>query len=129
MTSYLIWVSVELNIVIIVASIPLLRPMFHRPQWTLKPEIQERVERVNEIAMGSVFSRKSARSTAKEFSTSSEENIFQHTHAMDTADGEPGIVVTTEVSVTYQPFEVDFVHAALVGLVQGEIANPHLVQR
>lgn len=37
-----------------------------------------------------------------------------------------GITVTREVSVTYQPSNAPFVHAALVGLVQGEIGNPHL---
>lgn len=40
-----------------------------------------------------------------------------------------GITVTKEVEVTYQPSDVQFVHAALVGLVQGEIANPKLAAR
>lgn len=40
----------------------------------------------------------------------------------------PSIQVTREVSVTYQPNDVPFVHAALVGLIQGEIANPRLVR-
>ena len=44
-------------------------------------------------------------------------------------DSPYGIHVTTEVSVTYEPSNAPFVHAALVGLIQGEIANPRLVQR
>lgn len=40
-----------------------------------------------------------------------------------------GIRVIREVEVTYQPADAPFVHAALVGLIQGEIANPKLAQR
>ena len=41
-----------------------------------------------------------------------------------------GITVTREVHVTsIQTNDLPFVHAALVGLVQGEIANPKLAQR
>ncbi len=41
----------------------------------------------------------------------------------------PAIQVTREVSVSYESSDAPFVHAALVGLIQGEIANPHLVRR
>lgn len=38
--------------------------------------------------------------------------------------GQPGITVTTEVEVTsHQASDVQFVHAALVGLVQGELGH------
>ena len=36
------------------------------------------------------------------------------------------ITVTTEVEVTYEKMEAPFLHAALVGLIQGEMMNPRL---
>lgn len=36
------------------------------------------------------------------------------------------ITVTTEVEISYQSMEKPFVHASIVGLIQGEIANPRL---
>ena len=51
-------------------------------------------------------------------------------HHIPLHDLEPsGIMVTSEVSITYESSDSPYVHAALVGLVQGEIANPGLVQR
>lgn len=52
---------------------------------------------------------------------------------MESPPGQPGITVTTEVEVTsYEASNVQFVHAALVGLVQGELGyrpNTRQVQR
>lgn len=39
------------------------------------------------------------------------------------------ITVTREVTVEYEPSDAPFVHAALVGLVQGQIAKPRMVPR
>lgn len=59
-------------------------------------------------------------------STSSLDNIvhYDDTAGVDSA----GIVVTREVQVSYETKDAPNVHAALVGLLQGEIANPRLVR-
>ena len=62
-------------------------------------------------------------------SMSSQENIVPHLPNQYEMDHSQGITVTREVSVTYQTYDAPFVHASLVGLVQGEIANPQLVRR
>lgn len=78
--------------------------------------------------MTSMFLKKSrAGSRLKALSTSSEENMVPHSSQVFYME-QPRITVTREVTVTYQPSDVQFVHAALVGLVQGEIANPKLAR-
>ena len=110
---------------IIVASIPLLRPLFRRRQRLAEADTPAKWDTTT---FGSVFSKRGTRATTTKFSTSSEENIMPQ--RMEQYEMEaPGITVTTEVSVTYQPADAPFVHAALVGLIQGEIANPRLVRR
>lgn len=125
----MIWLSVELNVVIIVSSIPLLRPMFRRNHQR-RPDAQQ-MQRWDSSTIGSVFSKKGVRTNLAR--VDSEENIIQspqgHHNSMRLPELEdPGITVMTEVSVTYQTSDMPFVHAALVGLVQGEIANPRLAR-
>ncbi|KAK5124860.1 hypothetical protein LTR85_001050 [Meristemomyces frigidus] len=124
LSSYVIWLSIELNVVIIVASIPLLRPMFRRS----KPRTDVmQAQKWDTSTFSSVFSKGRARANLSR--VDSEENIIepqgnQYPMRMQA----PGIQVTHEVSVTYQPSDQAYVHAALVGLVQGEIANPKLAR-
>ncbi|KAK5162881.1 uncharacterized protein LTR77_011138 [Saxophila tyrrhenica] len=124
---YVIWVSIELNVVIIVASIPILRVLFRRPRQP--DEITARM-RWDTVTTGSVFSKKKYRRGSKtHFSISSEENMVpQQQHELPALPGN-GIHVTRDIEVTYQPSDAPHVHAALVGLLQGEIANPKLVRR
>lgn len=64
-------------------------------------------------------------------SSSSQENIVPtNSQAFHMADAQPGgITVTKEVQVTVESTEVQFIHAALVGLVQGEMANSKIMNR
>ena len=112
--------AVELNIVMIVSSIPFLRPLFQRNHQandnkTTRPRYE----------LGSVFSKNGGGSGLTELSHpgESQENLSPVKHAStasSTTEG-VGITVTSEVTVTYSKLDVPFVHAALVGLVQGEI--------
>jgi hypothetical protein len=122
-----IWISVELNVVIIVTSIPLIRPLFKRR----KPQLiePEKAKWDDTVTLNSAYSSKRARSRGAPISVSSQENIVPHLPDQYEMDHPHGITVTREVSVTYQTHDAPFVHASLVGLVQGEIANPQLVQR
>lgn len=136
--SYVIWVSVELNIVIITASIPLLRPLFRRARLpTSRPPTRDPLASPppswrSHIQLGSAFSTKNnSRIKVHEHSTQSEsvsslDAIFKTT---TTGDFGEGITVTREVQVSSERADAPFVHAALVGLVQGEMANPRLARR
>ncbi|CAJ2508491.1 Uu.00g135170.m01.CDS01 [Anthostomella pinea] len=123
---YVIWLSIELNVVIIVSSIPLLRPLFRRT-------IQQRVERQHQqgwatSTFDSVFSKKGlSRVDSQEYIVRQHGSHYPPIQMRGI--GNNGITVTTEVSVTFQPTDMPYVHAALVGLVQGEIANPRQAQR
>lgn len=121
----IIWVSVELNVVIVTASIPLLRPLFKRKP---KEDIRQPSGLVV-VQLGSVMSSGKDGSrvhTPRHTSTSSLDNIvhYDDTSGVDSA----GITVTREVQVSYENKDAPHVHAALVGLVQGEIANPRLAR-
>lgn len=125
---YVIWIEIELNIVIVVSSVPLLRPLLNlfRKKHQRLPD--ENTSGWDTTTFSSVFSKGKSKSRMTALSTSSEENIVPHTPEVFSMQ-QPGITVTHEVTVTYQPSDVQFVHAALVGLVQGEIANPRLAHR
>ncbi|KAK4549419.1 hypothetical protein LTR36_006416 [Oleoguttula mirabilis] len=121
--SYVIWLSVELNVVIIVASVPLLRPMFERDRRRTGSAQLQKWD--TSTTLSSIFSKKRARTNLSR--VDSEENIIEpqgNQYPMERM----GIQVTHEVTVTYQPSDQAYVHAALVGLVQGEIANPRLAR-
>lgn len=150
---YIIWLSVELNLVMIVASVPLLRPLFRRYPNNPHDEPKSKWET---ITLGSVLPKSNgaggSRGAGRRMSTASEEYIMtpqgsksgggsSSTRTVDFGDGEGGddgggagvehggITRTTEVSVTYESSDKPFVHAALVGLVQGEIQNPGIARR
>ena len=121
--------STELNIVMITATIPLLRPLFRRQKRRLGSVRESDQPQWDTVTLNSFFSKKAgARSNGMYLSNSSQENIVPA--PIQEPEPEPdGITVTREVSVSYQPSNVPFVHASLVGLIQGEIANPRLVRR
>ncbi|GAB7359185.1 hypothetical protein MBLNU230_g5252t1 [Neophaeotheca triangularis] len=135
---YIIWLSVELNLVMIVASVPLLRPLFRRTT----PHPQSRWE---SITLGSVLPKSRGSGRSRPSSSASEEFIMASAESQKAASSstasavparereglaaEQGITRTMEVSVTYESSNAPFVHAALVGLVQGEIQNPGIARR
>jgi hypothetical protein len=117
---------VELNVVITVTSIPLIRPLFGRRKPPLsEPENPTKWET---RSLSSAFSVKGLSSRAAALSISSQENIVPRLPEYEMEDTH-GITVVREVSVTYQPMNAPFVHAALVGLVEGEIAGSESVRR
>lgn len=124
----MIWIEIELNIVIIVASIPLLRPLLDTFIRTRQRLPDENSPGWDTTTFSSVYSKAKSRTRVAKVPTSSEENIVPPNSEIFEMD-QTGIHVTKEVSVSYHPTEVPFVHAALVGLIQGEIANPKLVHR
>ncbi|KAK3686623.1 hypothetical protein LTR37_019645 [Vermiconidia calcicola] len=119
---YAIWMSVELNVVIIVSSIPFLRPLFRKRRRAVE---QQAPTQWHTTSFTSAFSKKGMRTTTHH-SLSSQDNIMPYHPHYEMADG---ITVTREVTVEYEPSDAPFVHAALVGLVQGQIAKPRVAQR
>ena len=113
---------------IIVSSIPLLRPLItlFRKKHHRLPD--DSAPGWDTATFGSIYSKSKPRSRTAQMSTSSEENIVPHSSEIFHMDPN-AITVTREVSVSYHPNDVQFVHAALVGLIQGEINNPKLVRR
>lgn len=116
-------VSVELNVVIIVATVPLLRPLFRR---TVPYEMQPS-HAPDTFTLDSLSRDKLHHVQISRQSQSSEENIMSRDDEAE-PEGLAGIHVTREVIISYQPTNVPFVHATLVGLIHGEIANPWLVK-
>ena len=123
---YVIWISVELNVVITVTSIPLIRALFQRRKPPSSE--QESPTKWETRSLSSAFSVKGLSSGAAAMSISSQENIVPHLPEYEMEETH-GITVVREVSVTYQPMNAPFVHAALVGLVEGEIADSQSVRR
>ncbi|KAH9827507.1 hypothetical protein Tdes44962_MAKER09686 [Teratosphaeria destructans] len=126
LTPYIVWIVFELNVVIIISSIPLLRPLFKRKPRT--PEAH--VMRNWEISTSnSIFSKIGAKETLSRVDSEEETLTERPTSTPLGGSSYAAIHVTQEVEITYEPSNLPFVHAALVGLVQGEILNPKLVKR
>ena len=123
---FAIWLAIELNVVIVGSSIPFLRLMFHTTSRQPHRQTRRRIE-LREMSNASTSSKKLARSTLSR--VDSQENIIEPQASQYPSVIEMGIQVTHEVSVTYETSDAPFVHAALVGLVQGEIANPRRARR
>ncbi|KAF2772411.1 hypothetical protein EJ03DRAFT_203606 [Teratosphaeria nubilosa] len=126
LTPYIVWIVVELNVVIIISSIPLLRPLFKRNPRKLEAHVMRKWEI---STSNSIFSKIGAKETLSQVD-SEEENLTERpTSTPIGGSSDAAIHITQEVEVTYEPSNLPFVHAALVGLVQGEIQNPKLVKR
>lgn len=174
LSTYVIAMAVELNIVIITASIPCLRPLFRKSLW--KKLLRKRHSsssnpsrsatpasitrpgrrgggggggrrslsglpslhqlppwRTKHIPLSSGFTSKNGSGTNLTAVTSNtnqgEETELSCVEGWcdgDVREVDGVITVTTEVEISYQSMEKPFVHASIVGLIQGEIANPRL---
>ena len=127
---YIIWISIELNVVMITATIPLLRPLFRRGMFSFRRRPHTETGTVlssmtslprkgwENITMDSMHSKKDkTRIQSNEFSSSSHEDILESsTHEL-----QYGITRTVEVEITYETNDKPHVHAALVGLCPGVI--------
>ena len=127
---YVIWVSIELNVVMIVATIPLLRPLFLRNTFSFGRRSRAQQGTVlssmtslprkgwENITLDSILSKKDKiKSQTSELGESaSKEDI------LESRDQHPfGITRTVEVRITYEANDKPHVHAALVGLCPGII--------
>lgn len=105
--------SIELNVVIMVASIPLLRPIFHGILYRVLGSLAKHgpvQEKFESISLGSILSKSKGRTTEIP-SSSSQEHIAPQQDPFT-------ITQTVEVEVTTGPnHNITMVHAALVGLV------------
>ncbi|TKA72549.1 hypothetical protein B0A55_07756 [Friedmanniomyces simplex] len=123
--AYVIWISIELNVVMIGSSIPLVRPLFVRSGR--RRAAQQKLQKWDRSTLGSFMSRKGPRANLSRVD-SAERIMSQCPIPMENLE-ESGIQVTREVMITYENTDRPFVHAALVGLVDGGIANPNLIPR
>ncbi|KAI5271306.1 hypothetical protein E4T47_05372 [Aureobasidium subglaciale] len=126
LTPFVTWVSVELNVVLTVTSLPLLRP--------LAQEARERATRmlsVNRIIKEPWDDTISLRSIHTHTQNDEESKTgagvgvvaLSATPAHDgfAAQQDPEAVIrTVEVEISYEKNETPMIHAALVGLVQGQ---------
>jgi len=133
LVAYAVWISVELNTVIVVASVPILRPLFRRnglarisrPHPSIQEHARPREEAYRALEGGphdSVTSYnmeafKSMATTRPESTMSSQEILIESSSYGAGALG--GITKTVEVEVSRTSKDRAFVHAALVGLPMG----------
>ena len=131
---YIIWISVELNVVMITATIPLLRPLFRREMFPFgRRPLATNASMLSSmtsiprkgwqnITMDSMLSKKDkSRIDSRELSLStSHEEILKSRENQE----HYGITRTVEVQITYETNDKPHVHAALVGLCPG-IIDPH----
>ncbi|KAG8630119.1 hypothetical protein KVT40_001738 [Elsinoe batatas] len=106
---YVIWVSVELNIVIIASTIPILRPLFKRHGLSSVMRRNVTDSRDPELAPSTSPCDKT-RVRTHTSSISSREEILPARQEQFT------ITRTVEVSVSHGPKDRNLVHAALIGL-------------
>ncbi|CAK4033832.1 Hypothetical predicted protein [Lecanosticta acicola] len=142
---YVIWISVELNIVIITASIPILRPLFRKLRRRDAPSHPDESDMASElpgwrrshVPLPSALPSPTLSKYPSLVKMQSVQHVPQQSISSQAeivswdAESPTEITVITEVEVSYEPYEsgnVPWVHAALIGLVQGEIANPKLVR-
>ncbi|KAF4547772.1 Hypothetical protein D9617_36g063100 [Elsinoe fawcettii] len=106
---YIIWVSVELNVVIIASTIPILRPLFkrHGLSSVMRRNVTdsmdpERVQSTSPYDKGRLRTHTSSISSQEKILPPRQEQFV--------------ITRTVEVSVSHGPKDRNLVHAALIGL-------------
>ncbi|KAI6807992.1 hypothetical protein KC332_g12302 [Hortaea werneckii] len=147
----IIWSSIEFNLLITCGSIPMLRSLFKRPLVPKHPYFHHHNNHNNSGSSphteGQELSHYKSNDTKEigkgsvESVSGSQENIVPHhvssTQAKSFSSSPPmaesilpdQINRTVEVEVRYEKSDAPAMHAALVGLKQGEDSNPHLTRR
>jgi len=124
----IVWCSIEYNLLIVCASVPLIRPLFQR-RGRQHPYIQpEYIPEEHELST-KPSNEKKYRVKSAASSVGSEEYIMPTSSRVNTLPPMGSISRTVEVQVSYESANAPVVHAALVGLLQGEMMNPELVRR
>ncbi|KAI7568929.1 hypothetical protein KC319_g3382 [Hortaea werneckii] len=143
----IIWSAIEFNLLITCGSIPMLRSLFKRPLIPKHPylhhhnnngvgphpEGQElshyKSNDTKEISKGSVESVTGSQENIVPHNTSSQAKSFSSSPPTADSMMPDQINRTVEVEVRYEKSDAPAMHAALVGLKQGEESNPHLMRR
>jgi len=124
LTPFVTWVSVELNVVLTVTSLPLLRP--------LARETRERTARLLSInrkikePWDDTISLRSMHTGQEDVESKTGAGVGVTALGNHSRDGfasqqDPESVIrTVEVSISYEKNDSPLIHAALVGLVQGQ---------
>ncbi|KAI7319103.1 hypothetical protein KC315_g9847 [Hortaea werneckii] len=146
----IIWSAIEFNLLITCGSIPMLRSLFKRPLVPKHPyfhhhnnhnnsgssphtEAQElshyRSNDTKEMGKGSVESVSGSQENIVPHVSSTQAKSFSSSPPMAESILPDQINRTVEVEVRYEKSDAPAMHAALVGLKQGEDSNPHLTRR
>ncbi|KAI6860340.1 hypothetical protein KC323_g6255 [Hortaea werneckii] len=143
----IIWSAIEFNLLITCGSVPMLRSLFKRPLIPKHPyfhhhnhngvgphtEDQElshyKSNDTKEIGKGSVESVTGSQENIVPHNTSSQAKSFSSSPPTAESMMPDQINRTVEVEVRYEKSDAPAMHAALVGLKQGEDLNPHLTRR
>ncbi|KAI7015322.1 hypothetical protein KC355_g4361 [Hortaea werneckii] len=146
LSDLIIWASIEFNLLIICGSVPMLRALFKRsllvpkhPYFHHRPSGTHAEEQ--ELSHYNSTDTKEIRKGSVESVTGSQENIVPQSSTVQaksfssssppkaTAKMPAGISRTVEFEVKYEKSDAPAMHAALVGLKQGEDSNPNLTRR
>ncbi|KAI5203880.1 hypothetical protein E4T39_03931 [Aureobasidium subglaciale] len=126
LTPFVSWVSVELNVVLTVTSLPFLRP--------LAQEARERATRILSVSRKfkepwddtiSLRSIHTHTQNDEESKTGADVGVVALSatpahHGFAAQQDPESLIRTIEVEITYEKNETPMIHAALVGLVQGQ---------
>ncbi|KAI7221573.1 hypothetical protein KC333_g1685 [Hortaea werneckii] len=148
LSDLIVWASIEFNLLIICGSVPMLRALFKRsllvpkhPYFHHRPSGTHAEEQELSHYNSTDTDTKEIRKGSVESVTGSQENIVPQSSTVQakpfssssppktTAKMPAGISRTVEFEVKYEKSDAPAMHAALVGLKQGEDSNPHLTRR
>lgn len=122
LTPFVTWVSVELNVVLTVTSLPLLRPLAQeaRHLFTKTREVKEpwddtiSLRSIHTSGMDDEESKTGAGVGVVALSSPQSPDGFVAQQDMSQ------VIRTVEVEISYEKNETPMIHACLVGLVQGQ---------
>ncbi|GAB1738497.1 hypothetical protein NU219Hw_g3303t1 [Hortaea werneckii] len=153
LSDLIIWASIEFNLLIICGSVPMLRalfkrsllvpkhPYFHHRHSSNNPAEEQELSQykstdddvdTKHMGKGSVESVTGSQENIVAPSTTVQAKSFSSSSSPPTkaaARMPAGISRTVEFEVKYEKSDAPAMHAALVGLKQGEELNPHLTRR
>jgi hypothetical protein len=122
LTPFVTWVSVELNVVLTVTSLPLLRPLAQEARLLLTKTREPKEQWDDTISLRSIH-------TSGVEDEESKTGAGVGVTALGTPSNQEGFVAqqdmsqvirTVEVQISYEKNETPMIHACLVGLVQGQ---------
>ena len=152
LSDLIVWASIEFNLLIICGSVPMLRALFkpslvpkhpyfhhrHHHHQSSNPAEEQELSQYKSTDDDDVDTKHMGKGSVESV-TGSQENIVPQSSTVQatsfssasktTAKMPAGISRTVEFEVKYEKSDAPAMHAALVGLKQGEDSNPHLTRR